>query len=172
MHPALGPLVAGLLTYAAPGTPPSPVPQAEPVPAPAVLELHEDRGMEPDLEIRAVVRIRELTVVTAPQGAAVRFPGEPDRHTVWETRETGVPEKLREGETYHDVVVELTISSRFEDLLALLNGSASDTTDRVPVPAAVSGQGSLGAGADEDAQGATPYRRDPEHEPAGREDEP
>lgn len=69
----------------------------------------------PDLEIVATVRMRELRVVEAPQGARVVFRGEPERWTTWRTDEQNMPEEVASGATYLDALIRLTIASTFID---------------------------------------------------------
>jgi hypothetical protein len=92
-------------------------PEAPPAPPAAPPSAAADSAppapRRPDLEIGATVRMRELHVVTAPEGVRVDFPGEPERWTVWRTEEIGLPEELVSGATYFDALIRLSIASTF-----------------------------------------------------------
>ncbi|HEX8738124.1 MAG TPA: hypothetical protein VF721_22510, partial [Pyrinomonadaceae bacterium] len=68
-----------------------------------------------DLVITANVRARELKVEIVPN-PDVKFPGKPDRQTVWEADRENLPEKIEPGVTYRDIGIRLRIYSRFAEI--------------------------------------------------------
>ena len=64
----------------------------------------------PDIDFSASVKARELRFEEEPQ-TEVRFWGHPERNSVSVNERKNLPEKVREGVTYHDVSVRSRIAS-------------------------------------------------------------
>jgi pyruvate/2-oxoglutarate dehydrogenase complex dihydrolipoamide acyltransferase (E2) component len=64
----------------------------------------------PDIDFSANVKARELRFEEEPQ-TEVRFWGHPERNSVSVNERKNLPEKVREGVTYHDVSVRSRIAS-------------------------------------------------------------
>jgi hypothetical protein len=65
----------------------------------------------PDIDFSASVKARELRFEEEPQ-TEVRFWGHPERNSVSVNERKNLPEKVREGVTYHDVSVRSRIASK------------------------------------------------------------
>lgn len=68
------------------------------------------RPENPDVEISAVVKARELCFEEVPE-MEVSFPGRPERESVSETERENLPDEVRPGVTYRDSKVRLRIAS-------------------------------------------------------------
>jgi pyruvate/2-oxoglutarate dehydrogenase complex dihydrolipoamide acyltransferase (E2) component len=64
----------------------------------------------PDIDFSANVKARELRFEEEPQ-TKVRFWGHPERNSVSVNERKNLPEKVRQGVTYHNVSVQLRIAS-------------------------------------------------------------
>src|SRR5918994_1648808 len=76
-------------------------------------EAPEDiaRGVRnPDIDFSASVKARELRFEEEPQ-TEVRFRGHPERNSVSVNERKNLPEKIRQGVTYHDISVRSRIAS-------------------------------------------------------------
>ena len=85
-----------------------------------------------DLVITANVRARELKIEVVPN-PDVKFPGKPDRQTVWEADRENLPEKIESGVTYRDIGIRLRIYSRFTEIQRIV----LEALDEEPAPAVV-----------------------------------
>ena len=68
----------------------------------------------PDIALNANVRMRELYFDRAPN-PQVRFRGNTERTSVWESRRENLPEEVQEGVIYHNVKARLRIASEVVD---------------------------------------------------------
>ena len=64
----------------------------------------------PDIDFSASVKARELRFEEEPQ-TEVRFRGHPERNSVSVNERKNLPEKIRQGVTYHDISVRSRIAS-------------------------------------------------------------
>ena len=64
----------------------------------------------PDIDFSASVKARELRFEEEPQ-TEVRFPGHPERNSVSVNERKNLPEKVRQGVTYHNISVRSRIAS-------------------------------------------------------------
>ena len=64
----------------------------------------------PDIDFSASVKARELHFEEEPQ-TEVRFWGHPERNSVSVNERKNLPEKIRQGVTYHDISVRSRIAS-------------------------------------------------------------
>lgn len=69
-----------------------------------------DKPENPDVEISAVVKARELRFEEVPDNE-VRFPGHPERESVSGTERENLPDEVEPGVTYRDPKVRLRIAS-------------------------------------------------------------
>ena len=69
-----------------------------------------DKPENPDIEISAVVKARELRFEEVPE-TDVRFPGHPERESVWESERENLPDEVEPGVTYRNPRVRLRIAS-------------------------------------------------------------
>ena len=69
-----------------------------------------DKPENPDIEISAVVKARELRFEEVPE-SEVRFPGHPERESVSGTERENLPEEVEPGVTYRNPKVRLRIVS-------------------------------------------------------------
>ena len=69
-----------------------------------------DRPENPDVEISAVVKARELRFEEVPETEA-RFSGHPERESVRGTERENLPDKVQPGVTYRDPKIRLRIAS-------------------------------------------------------------
>lgn len=69
-----------------------------------------DKPENPDVEISAVVKARELRFEEVPDNE-VRFPGHPERESVSGTERENLPDAVEPGVTYRDPKVRLRIAS-------------------------------------------------------------
>jgi hypothetical protein len=79
-----------------------------------VVKKRLNRPRNPDIEITADVKARELRFEKVPE-TEVRFPGHPERESVSGTEREGVPEEVEPGVTYRDPRVRLRIASALAD---------------------------------------------------------
>ena len=73
-------------------------------------EKRPDKPENPDIEISAVVKARELYFDEVPE-TEVRFHGHPERKSVQGTQRENLPDKVEPGVTYRDPKVRLRIAS-------------------------------------------------------------
>ena len=73
-------------------------------------EKRPDKPENPDVEISAVVKARELYFDEVPE-MQVRFPGYPERESVSGTERENLPDEVEPGVTYRDPKVRLRIAS-------------------------------------------------------------
>ncbi len=69
-----------------------------------------DKPENPDIEISAVVKARELRFEEVPE-TEVRFPGHPERESVSGTERENLPEEVEPGVTYRNPKVRMRIAS-------------------------------------------------------------
>jgi hypothetical protein len=74
-----------------------------------------DRPENPDIELTADVKARELRFEEVPE-AEVRFPGHPERESVSGTERNNLPEEVEPGVTYRNPRVRLRIASVLADV--------------------------------------------------------
>jgi hypothetical protein len=79
-----------------------------------VVQKRLDRPENPDIELTADVKARELRFEEVPE-TEVRFPGDPERDSVSETEREGVPEEVEPGVTYRNPRIRLQIASALTD---------------------------------------------------------
>lgn len=65
----------------------------------------------PDLDIAANVKVRELRFEEVPEIAEVRFRGDHERESSSGTERENLPEEVRQGVTYRDVSVRFRAAS-------------------------------------------------------------
>jgi hypothetical protein len=80
-----------------------------------------DRPEDPDIELTADVKARELRFEEVPE-TEVRFPGHPERESVSETERENLPEEVEPGVTYPNPRVRLRIASALADVDPELRG--------------------------------------------------
>ena len=73
-----------------------------------------DRPENPDIELTADVKARELRFKKVPE-TEVRFPGDPGRESVSGTEREGMPEEVEPGVVYRNPRVRLRIASALAD---------------------------------------------------------
>jgi hypothetical protein len=74
-----------------------------------------DRPEDPDIELTADVKARELRFEEGPE-TEVRFPGHPERESVSGTERGNLPEEVEPGVTYRNPRVRLRIASALADV--------------------------------------------------------
>jgi hypothetical protein len=84
-----------------------------------------------DLVITANVRARELRFEVVPN-TNVKFPGKPDRQTVWDAKRENLPETVEPGVTYRNIGIRLRIYSRFAEIQRIVL-EALDEEPQAPV---------------------------------------
>ena len=67
-----------------------------------------------EIELTADVRMRELRFEEVPE-TEVRFPGYPERESVWSTERENLPDEVEPNVTYRDPRVRLRIATALED---------------------------------------------------------
>jgi hypothetical protein len=80
-----------------------------------------DRPEDPDIELTADVKARELRFEEVPE-TEVRFPGHPERESVSGTERDNLPEEVEPGVTYRNSRVRLRIASALADVDPELRG--------------------------------------------------
>jgi hypothetical protein len=70
-----------------------------------------DRPENPDIELTADVKARELRFEEVPE-TEVRFPGYPERESASGTDRENLPDEVEPGVTYRDPRVRLRIASK------------------------------------------------------------
>jgi hypothetical protein len=80
-----------------------------------------DRLEDPDIELTADVKARELRFEEVPE-TEVRFPGHPERESVSGTERDNLPEEVEPGVTYRNSRVRLRIASALADVDPELRG--------------------------------------------------
>lgn len=73
-----------------------------------------DRPENPDIELTADVRMRELRFEEVPE-PEVRFPGRPERESVWGTERENLPDEVEPNVTYRNPRVRLRIATALVD---------------------------------------------------------
>lgn len=68
----------------------------------------------PDIALSANVKMRELYFEGVPD-PEVRFRGNTERNSVWESRRENLPDEVREGVVYRNAEVRLRIASEVVD---------------------------------------------------------
>jgi len=111
-----------------------------PAPTPQTQSTQEQFGSDTsgdDVLILANITAKELRFDIVPN-TRVDFPGTKTRTNIWVTQRQNLPEQVQPGVTYHDVGLQLRISTRFADIEqilrdALRDSGASGTVNSVPV---------------------------------------
>ena len=73
-----------------------------------------DRPENPDIELTADVKMRRLRFEEVPE-TEVRFPGHPERESVWGTERENLPDEVEPNVTYRDPRVRLRIATALVD---------------------------------------------------------
>ena len=73
-----------------------------------------EKPENPDIELTARVRMRELRFEEVPD-PEVRFPGHPQRESVWGTERENLPEEVEPNVTYRNPRVRLRIATALAD---------------------------------------------------------
>jgi hypothetical protein len=68
-----------------------------------------------DVEIGARVKARSLRVIRKAKDGRVRFHGEPEPDTARFEERYGLPDELREGETYRDIEIRWAVGARLRE---------------------------------------------------------
>jgi hypothetical protein len=68
------------------------------------------KPQHPDIALEADVRMRELQFEEVPD-PKVRFRGNTERNSVWESRRENLPDEVREGVIYRNAGVRLRIAT-------------------------------------------------------------
>jgi hypothetical protein len=81
-----------------------------------------------DVSITASVTAKELKFDVVPN-PTVKFPGKPERVTVWEADRQNLPKPVEPGVTYRNIGIQLRIASRFANIDCIV----SEALGEVPV---------------------------------------
>ena len=82
----------------------------------------------PDIVLDADVRMRELYFDRAPN-SQVRFRGNTERNSVWESRRENLPDEVQEGVVYRNAGVRLRIASEVMDNYEVVDSDSGSKTN-------------------------------------------
>ena len=82
----------------------------------------------PDIVLDADVRMRELCFDRATN-SQVRFLGNTERNSVWESRRENLPDEVQEGVVYRNAGVRLRIASEVMDSYEVVDSDPSSKTN-------------------------------------------
>jgi len=103
------------------------VPQPSPSPSDATArqQLESDMSKD-DILIIANITAKELRFDAVPN-THVDFPGTQKRTNIWVTQRQNLPEQVQPGVTYHDVGLQLRISTRFADIEQIVKDAVRES---------------------------------------------
>jgi len=105
--------------------------QPTPAPAPTPQTANDARGQfnsdtsGDDILILANITAKELRFDAVPN-TKVEFPGRQKRTNIWVTQRQNLPDEVQAGVTYHDVGLQLRISTRFAEIEQIVRQAISD----------------------------------------------